>query len=344
VRYKKSVFNYEFDMRKQPRFSTASGWLDIGHQGRPHMFGADEHDRPRLAAVLYGDILLTGVPFLPVFPERGDKLKVGHKWKMKVPPIVYSEEQALKPPKEHAILRQEWLETVDLNGFVCARISYQIEDGRADGLGAADGSFSMTGVVYFAIPEGIVVMDTAQVDASLMVDTDLVRRRWLKNHLLMHYEPLEAKDRKEHERKTWRYKYRPPPREEGHEATQRGRPRDGAPPSAEKAPRRWTREEYEAWLREAMRKKEAKKQKAEKRQDGAPPSAEEAPRMRTVEEVIAWYREEIRKREERQQEDEKRRDGGPPTPNEASRKRTLEGLKANLRKLERKQKEMKGQK
>ena len=90
------------------------------------MFGTTELDRPRLATVLGGGLFLSGVSYLPVFPERSDKLKVGHKWQMKVPPIVYSEEQTLKPPKEHAILRQEWLETVDLNGFLCAKISYQI--------------------------------------------------------------------------------------------------------------------------------------------------------------------------------------------------------------------------
>jgi len=304
--YNVTIFHFEFDTRKVPRFTIDGDELAIGPQGTAIMFGMHYAENQRRATFLTDHLFSSQdfPPFVPVLPESSQKLRVGSRWEMKVPPFPHALSDTRNPSKKHVVLRQRWLSIENVNGFECAKISYEIKDqgtvkdARFVDM-ATEVSISISGIVYFALQEGLVVMDTNRVETSLSAKgrKEQQKTRKERNLILMQHTPLGEEAEEQAPREPWRYRFRPVP-----QRLQRERPRDGVPLSAKKAPR-----------------------------------------GRTPEEIIAWLREEIRKREERLQEEKKRRDGAPPTPDEVSRKRTLEQLKAMLRERERRQKEKKGQ-
>jgi len=89
---------------------------------------------------------------------------------MKVPPVAYSPDQLKKPLKPHVLLRQQWTDTLIVDGYNCAKIEYSVHDsGRADvpGIGIVESNFRLDGTVYFAIEEGIPVFEQCRYSVGL---------------------------------------------------------------------------------------------------------------------------------------------------------------------------------
>ena len=132
----------------------------------------------------------------------------------------------LEPPKKFSVVKQKWIKNEEVNGYRCAKISFSIKDqwhkprrlGEDKDIGDREfpigvWRFSVTGVVYFAIEEGIVVMETSRIDMSFTEKGgSKPKEQWLweKNLILLHYEPLTEKIGDDVKRKVWRYTWQPP--------------------------------------------------------------------------------------------------------------------------------------
>ncbi len=137
-------------------------------------------------------------PAVPVLP-RGT-LKEGDQWRVKVPPVPLGRGQLSDPRKGHSWLRQQWTDTVQLDGYRCARIEYSIrESGRAGGdlretfKSAHMVTVEVQGEVYFALEEGIPVLERSSSSAEVSdpEGTVLYSRQMRKRLLLVCREPLK---------------------------------------------------------------------------------------------------------------------------------------------------------
>ena len=137
------------------------------------------------------ETILDIFPPLPWFPVAKNAPSVGDAWQVKVPAFVFLPLQRRRPHAPHAVLKQVWKETVDYEGYRCAKIDYSYEDAytveeaalaslpawlHADCREMAGISIgvSWSGTVFFAIDGGVVVADRAVLryrrDGSLQAD------------------------------------------------------------------------------------------------------------------------------------------------------------------------------
>lgn len=210
--YKVSLFSFVYDISRKPEFSGEAGILALGRQGRAYMFGMmPEADHPlEMAIVFYGENVRNGELYFPVLPEYAGELRVGSSWEMKMPPVpfVYPK-QFVDPPKDHALVRQKWLSTEEVNGFECAKIAYKIKETWTEPGKQETFEFRIDSVVYFAIKEGIVVMDTTHANYTGIYLGQRGHERFARNLILLHYEPLEKEPVELAPQKPWRYEFHP---------------------------------------------------------------------------------------------------------------------------------------
>jgi hypothetical protein len=208
--------------------------VGLGSQGVAGMFGRQPASLigPRTPAVLY---IHRRVPIwrVPVFPADRSKVALGKEWTVHVPPPVYYPSHVVKPPVDRVILKQKWEETVKLGWYRCAKISFEYKHrwkGNQKDLkqlldiaDAMETSSSLksageplkkgempnwylkwTGVVYFAIEGGIVVMEQSNVELSCDPYLDVFRQ----NTRLLHATWLgRAAERQLKKQPRWNYRF-----------------------------------------------------------------------------------------------------------------------------------------
>jgi hypothetical protein len=215
-------------------FWAHSGTVFLGRQGAAWMFGhrPAQTPVPRFPSVLYDHFRLP-VLLIPVFPVEKSKVALGKEWTVLAPPPVYCASHCVKPPAEHVSLKQKWEKTVTLDGYKCAKISFEYSHrwkGDQNGLKKLSdieqawlGSrfplqsageplkkgempnwyWKWTGVVYFAIEEGVVVMEQSSVDLSDTRCRDVFRQ----NTQLLAVEALGDAENKLSKQPQWNYRY-----------------------------------------------------------------------------------------------------------------------------------------
>lgn len=186
---KSGVWSYRYyELRWSPtrRDDAGSMWeftreVEAGPQGMADWFReVPAKGTGDIRACLSMHVIGSVFPLLPVFPGK-DKAptKVGDSWSMKVLPFAHYPGHYRKPHAPFALIEQKWEETLDFEGYRCARISFVYRDrwtfdqDAQDALEEAGLDARMVGKeyivvwsgnVFFAIDEGIVVGEDASVE------------------------------------------------------------------------------------------------------------------------------------------------------------------------------------
>lgn len=149
-----------------------------GPQGPASFFGPVGQQRADLRPLTMG-MVIGGHSLVPAFPIQAEAPgKVGDEWALNVPAVAYFPFQLEHPREGPMLLKQKWEETVEYEGYRCARISFAYKDQWVFDKSArcalnAMGmdldwidrtlTFEWSGNVYFAIDEGIVIGEESQV-------------------------------------------------------------------------------------------------------------------------------------------------------------------------------------
>lgn len=185
ARYYVTGLHFGFDLEQSPQSSNS--YVETSPQGSPPLIETQKRDAEKDHLILEDDSTVRGLLFAPIFPEKISSVTVGSEWLLKIPPVTLL--------KEYAVLKHKWVSCETLFGFRCAKISYQIDDGWIDNENRETADYSLKGIVYFAIQEGVVVMETAHLDISGVLRGGAFQRKWRKNLILLHYEPLQEQNK-----------------------------------------------------------------------------------------------------------------------------------------------------
>jgi len=199
--YRVSFLGPVFEPGHLPAFDRDNDRKRISKVGDPDMFGVRKQEERKwdkdYTTTLRLLEFLHQFPSVPIFPGTASP-KRGDRWETKVPPVPFSQEQLFAPLKEHSVLEQHWTDTVAIGPYKCAKITYQLED---TGRGVYDealatGTVNLDGVVYFALEEGIPVLEKCTVDVSFrgISGHKVESRTYRKFLLLIDYEPLADQD------------------------------------------------------------------------------------------------------------------------------------------------------